>query len=764
MRKVCLIYNLFQEHDGEKACSGFVNDTSQLYLLQDAYISLQKFFDLLNSYQSQPAATDEIQLMSGSSTFKEQLEFVAKSILNGNSIVSKQHNIATKPIDERVNLVLAEYKSVLGYQFNQADECTESNLSQQMLQTVLTEELLLTQDKLHRLQSRLDLFESMQSQIMCDYLHQQYLDKINPRTVDGKDIFVLNNDSTNSEQDCRDSHSHVNMSAEGIGSGEKFDEILQELQALELQISERSQKDYAFGLLLDRQLTIVDNSSSDSPHFDGTIKESFDTAMSRLISLFKELQSVHLQSLDNIQNKDIHQFESVQQFQKQLLQQHENEQIESEHSELLKLTLELQILREQNLLLTKQHQDNNDLLEQNRELQKIVHENETRIQSRTYSEAKNTVAKNDLSGEAVLLNQNQSRHDVRGTTGNVDENQNPRLREQYQSLFVKHQQLQQQYDILQKENLRAKSTIQLTEAQIKSILQDSLVLHQQVHALEEDNCNQNNIILQLTQQCHEAVHFKLLSQEQEQQMLDLKRELMKKDIVIQELEENMSLLNNYHSDLLQAERTIELLETKISDYSVELEKGLIINNQLHKLRDIVQKKTNENNSLLLKIYHLENSNQDIPYYNLRIQDMVEEISDTKMKIEKIPGLLAEIARLRGSSRASLKSLQEQDKLLINYKSRIKLLEKENLLLKHDNQSLQDLENKLKDANNEIKRLLNLLNEIQLLKANAKNVEEEKKIMEGQYKKMRKFMRQSVLTTPIAASGGSGNSSHFEPTQ
>lgn len=42
---------------------------------------------------------------------------------------------------------------------------------------------------------------------------------------------------------------------------------------------------------------------------------------------------------------------------------------------------------------------------------------------------------------------------------------------------------------------------------------------------------------------------------------------------------------------------------------------------------------------------------------------MSELQECKAKSEKIPGLLSEISRLRGSSRASIKALAEQDKML-----------------------------------------------------------------------------------------------------
>lgn len=97
-----------------------------------------------------------------------------------------------------------------------------------------------------------------------------------------------------------------------------------------------------------------------------------------------------------------------------------------------------------------------------------------------------------------------------------------------------------------------------------------------------------------------------------------------------------------------------------------------------------------------------------------------------------------------------------------YKGRVKALEKETALLKHDNRALQDVENKLKESNSEVKRLMTLL------------ADKEKEGNGGagggmaggsggtggvspMNKKMQKYMRQSAFfpTNPMAPRGGAG---------
>ncbi len=144
--------------------------------------------------------------------------------------------------------------------------------------------------------------------------------------------------------------------------------------------------------------------------------------------------------------------------------------------------------------------------------------------------------------------------------------------------------------------------------------------------------------------------------------------------------------------------------------------------------------------------------QDAGYLQARIAELGEELQEAKLKGEKIPGLLAELSRLRGGARASIKALAEQDKLMGHLKTRVKQLEKENAVLQHNNRALQDVEAKLKDSHAECKRLMTMLAEVNALKAGARNAEEEKRSMEGHYRRMRKFMHQSVLMQSPAAGG------------
>lgn len=287
--------------------------------------------------------------------------------------------------------------------------------------------------------------------------------------------------------------------------------------------------------------------------------------------------------------------------------------------------------------------------------------------------------------------------------------------------------------------------MKVSEQRVKSALQDQMTLHTKLEALEEELISAKACNTKLERECEEQKSLRSFKEDAERRLFELQKEVSKREVEIAEVRENAQLANKYHNELINAERSIESLEQKLAEYSVELEKGAVAVGQLETYRDQLKVKMKENRDLSLTIHSLESQLKDLPFLSNRFQEISEELQDCKIKVEKIPGLLAEIARLRGSSRASIKALAEQDKLLSHLKSRVKALEKENALLKNDNRAMQDVEGKLKEANQEIKRLMNMVTELSAMKAGAKNAEEEKKVLEGQFKKMRKFMRQSAVT-------------------
>ena len=112
--------------------------------------------------------------------------------------------------------------------------------------------------------------------------------------------------------------------------------------------------------------------------------------------------------------------------------------------------------------------------------------------------------------------------------------------------------------------------------------------------------------------------------------------------------------------------------------------------------------------------------------------MEQELHELRIKAEKFSPLIVEIARLRSTTKAISKTLQEQDRSIITVREKTKTSETEIARLKAEIISLCDVESKLKDANLEIKRLQAMVDEVKVLHADAQQAEEERKSMEDQF--------------------------------
>lgn len=104
-----------------------------------------------------------------------------------------------------------------------------------------------------------------------------------------------------------------------------------------------------------------------------------------------------------------------------------------------------------------------------------------------------------------------------------------------------------------------------------------------------------------------------------------------------------------------------------------MEKGQVATEQLEIFREQLRLKSKESTEFGLLLQSMDLKVKDKEQIKVANKELSRELAEYKVKIDKVPGLLAEIARLRGSSRASVKALSEQDKYLLDSKQRIKEL-------------------------------------------------------------------------------------------
>jgi flagellar biosynthesis chaperone FliJ len=85
-----------------------------------------------------------------------------------------------------------------------------------------------------------------------------------------------------------------------------------------------------------------------------------------------------------------------------------------------------------------------------------------------------------------------------------------------------------------------------------------------------------------------------------------------------------------------------VLENRLGDMSVEVERGAVALTQLETYREQLRQKTKENRDFQLHIQGLVSQLKNLPYLQAKLNEASDELQDCKLKVEKIPGLMAEV--------------------------------------------------------------------------------------------------------------------------
>lgn len=718
-------------------------DSSQLYLLQAAFRSLESFFTLADSPNS-PGVSTGVETGKAPKTPKEESLATAAAIAKTTDLRKNSDYVGVEGalLKDQMVPILAS-----GFEFD------------------LAQSLLETQEALRKTRMRMDVLEMVQEEAMKGensvYIDEDEDPEDSARAALAKEFSAVATDEPLPLESRREAlMSRVASDEEIIEEvdhkyGSKmtsFDGIMSEFSALRACLSERATVDYPLGHLLDKNVAIFalddEERKSKSVPDDGETPNALPFILQSMTDTTKELlEIVRVKTQANSASQIVastlkQQEEKLAEFKTSF------EQVEVAQNEFTSLTVELQILREKIQRHAKDEGQLTKLQEKNLELSRHVRELE------------------ELGLDPKLKRAKESSADSKNESKKIHD-----LRTLVQQLELQKSSQQSDIEKLQKENLRLRGAMAISEQRVKGALQDQMSLHHQLQQLEEDNMNAKATITKLTREMEDHKIGRGHREDADRRISELQREIHKRDVELAEAREEASQAIKHQADLAAADLMIEQLERKVGEDSVELEKGAVAMLQLDSYREQLRLKTKENRDMSLHIHGLENQLKDVPYLQTRYAEVQEELEDCKMKIEKLPGLLSEQARLRGSSRASVKALQEHDKTLNHYKTRVKQLERETAMLKNDNRAMQELEMKVKESNQEIKRLLTMVAEggnpskalgsaaalgpgAALKLPNA--AEDERRRVnsnDGQYRKMRSRIRQSIAVSGASGSAG-----------
>jgi DNA repair exonuclease SbcCD ATPase subunit len=745
------------EQDALEALSGLAAnqgtvDSSQLYLLQAAFRSLESFFNLADSTAASPDAPAAASaagkaLKAGPSA---EAQNVAASIAKSTDLRKNEDYVTTEGgpgVKEQSVPILSS-----GFEFD------------------LAQSLLETQEALRKTRMRMDVLEMVQEEAMMggNSVNLDNDEEVAMFIADGGNnlhgAFAGEGHEASTAEDPKDRDFTLTRAAteEEIVQevGAKYDDkhtsfegIMSELSALRVCLAERASVDNPLGHLLDRNVAVVPLDKGAPGSADGASESGAAEPLPALLKSMTEstkdlLEIVKVKTQASSASQTV--LNTVRQQEEKLTEYRGNlEQAEIARNEFTSLTVELQILRERIQRHAKDEGQLNLLTVKNLELTKHVKELEDQLGDSKSRRKEGSESKGD----------SKKIHELRTLNQQLELQKNAHVAEA---------------ERLGKENTRLRAAMAISEQRVKGALQDQMALHHQLQQLEEENMNAKATITKLTREMEDYKVSRGHREDADRRISELQREIHKRDVELAEAREEASQTLKYQNELQAAEKTIEHLEMSVGEMSVELEKGSVAMLQLESYREQLRVKTKENRDMSLHIHGLENQLKDVPYLQTRYQEVQEELEDCKMKIEKLPGLLSEQARLRGSSRASVKALQEHDKTLSHYKNRVKQLERETAVLKNDNRAMQELEAKLKEANQEIKRLLTAIAEgnnagkpgsapgaasvpggAAVLRPAFSAEEDKKKVNtnDGQYRKMRSRIRQSIAMSGVTGTAG-----------
>ncbi len=198
-------------------------------------------------------------------------------------------------------------------------------------------------------------------------------------------------------------------------------------------------------------------------------------------------------------------------------------------------------------------------------------------------------------------------------------------------------------------------------------------------------------------------------------------------MLVTELRANLLEARAEASQAAKLREELNLCESRVakliaaaSEAEIEGESRLTSKQEIDELRQTLQQKTREIRELTLNLKSHERKSSEIKTIQNRLEQCQDEMNRYKIKVEQCAPMLAEVARLRGSARAAVRSLQEQDKMITTLEENSKQLRSKVTELTEKLSKYENVEVKLIEAETECHRLTELVStDIPVLKEKLK---------------------------------------------
>ena len=261
-------------------------------------------------------------------------------------------------------------------------------------------------------------------------------------------------------------------------------------------------------------------------------------------------------------------------------------------------------------------------------------------------------------------------------------------KEKFENLSQKYSDLNQNYEILQKENLNLKENLQKIEYEHKTSL-DNLIneKNKEINLIKENNFKENKKQLELMES--------------------------DKNKTISDLENRISQLQGILDDATKNKTQLEEHKLKLEINQKDLEgKFAISNTELNVYKTEITNLRQENADLNKKCLNYE---KNLTEFNFKNESILKQLEEKNKSLENMKQLIDSLNKQRDSNEDTIKSLKASNNKLENkLQLSIKEINKGNDIIQRLQNDIKNQKSKIKSTKNELNTQEQLINQKQIL--------------------------------------------------
>ena len=261
-------------------------------------------------------------------------------------------------------------------------------------------------------------------------------------------------------------------------------------------------------------------------------------------------------------------------------------------------------------------------------------------------------------------------------------------KEKFENLSQKYSDLNQNYEILQKENLNLKENLQKIEYEHKTSLDNLLnEKNKEINLIKENNFKENKKQLELMES--------------------------DKNKTISDLENRISQLQGILDDATKNKTQLEEHKLKLEINQKDLEgKFAISNTELNVYKTEITNLRQENSDLNKKCLNYE---KNLTEFNFKNESILKQLEEKNKSLENMKQLIDSLNKQRDSNEDTIKSLKASNNKLENkLQLSIKEINKGNDIIQRLQNDIKNQKSKIKSTKNELNTQEQLINQKQIL--------------------------------------------------